>query len=221
MGEIIRREASAVDILEDAQTTLTNAMELEGEWQAEAEARLAPLLVLALGVQTRRDVSQAGLNPAASALRVANDASDRLIARISDDTWNLVGRPASDAAFDLLFPGGISYYTEGDTSEQPERMVLLAELLESGIHPRLPTANAHAFAAELRASSATLREKDDAVRPFRTRIALANKMESAIARATHGALVSLKRVWKANGKTEVEIHQVIPDRPRTAKEPTP
>ena len=216
MGEIIRREAAALDILDDAQTALTNAMERGGAWESDVEARLAPLLVLALGVQTQREVARTGLLPALAALRVGTDASDRLIARISDETWNLVGRPVHDEAFELLFPGGISYYTEGDPSEQPDRMTLLAELLESGIHPRLPTARAHAFGAELRASGALLRAKDDAARPFRTRVALADKMECAIARAAHAALVSLKRVWKTEGKTEAEVHEVIPDRPRSA-----
>jgi hypothetical protein len=217
MGEIIRREAAAGDILEDAKTTLTNATVRGGVWQSAAEARLSPLLALAAGVQARREAAQTAFRPAQALLGITDDASDRLISRISDDTWNLVGRPAHDAAFDLLFPGGVSYYTEGETRDQPERMELLAELLESGIHPRLPAENARAFAAELRASGAALREKDDAARPFAARIALADKMEIAIARTAHASLVALKRIWKAEGHTDPEIHEVIPDRPRPVK----
>jgi hypothetical protein len=34
-------------------------------------------------------------------------------------------------------------------------------------------------------------------------------------------LSGLKRAWKADGKTEVEIHEVIPDRPTGNKKANP
>ena len=218
MGEVIRKDAAVEDILDDARTTLTQATARGGEWATTASARLSPVLELAETVSTRLKDAKRESAPAEAALAVANDVSDRLIQRVSDDVWNLVGRPASDAALDLIFPGGASTYTEGDTTEQPDRMTLLADLLTSGIHPRLDRDKAQAFAVEVREDAEALRTKAEAVRPLRVRIALATKMQQAIARAAQTSLSALKRSWKADGKSEVEIHTVIPDRPRPASE---
>ena len=218
MGEVIRKNAAAEDILADARTTLTQATARGGDWASTATARLGPVLDLAATVSSRLAEAKGESAPAEAALSVANDVSDRLIQRISDDVWNIVGRPASDAALDLIFPGGATTYTEGDTTEQPDRMTLLADLLESGIHPRLDRDKGQALALEVRNDAAALRIKAEAVRPLRVRIALATKMQQAIARAAQAALGALKRSWKADGKSEVEIHTVIPDRPRPASE---
>ena len=221
MGEVIRKDAAVEDILEDARTTLMQATARGGEWQGAATARLTPVLDLASTVAARLQEAKRESAPAEAALSVANDVSDRLINRISDDVWNLVGRPSLDAALDLIFPGGASTYTEGDTTEQPDRMALLADLLTSGIHPRLDRDKAQAFALEVRNDAEALRAKAEVVRPLRVRIALATKMQQAIARAAQSSLGALKRSWKADGKSEVEIHTVIPDRHRTTTKPPP
>ena len=221
MGEVIRKDAAVEDILDDARTTLMQANARGGEWASTATARLSPVLDLADTVVTRLTEAKRENAPAEAVLTVANDVSDRLIQRVSDDVWNLVGRPASDAALDLIFPGGASAYTEGDTTEQPDRMDLLADLLASGIHPRLDRDKGQAFALEIRECAAALRAKAEVVRPLRVRIAMATKMQQAIARASQAALAGLKRSWKADGKSEVEIHEVIPDRPVASKRAIP
>jgi hypothetical protein len=50
---------------------------------------------------------------------------------------------------------------------------------------------------------------------------LLRRAETSIARFSQRALASLKRVWLAGGKTEVEVHQVIPNRPTPPKTPKP
>lgn len=221
MGEVIRREAAVQDILTDGRTTMRQAVARGGDWQTAAEGRLGPVLALADAVAARKLDAVRALQPAQAALDAENDRADALVARISDDVWNLVGRPANDAALDIVFPGGFAYYTDGDVNDQPDRMELLAGLLESGIHPRLDAAKARAFATEIRESGAALRAKVDAARPLKTQVSLAERMETAIGRATQIALTGLKRAWKADGKSETEIHSVIPDRPKPAKKPAP
>lgn len=217
MGEVIRRGAAAEDVFADVRTTLTRASAKGGDWKTTAEARLNPILTLAAAVKTRRDTAAAAATVAQAALDTQDDAADALLGRVSDDVWNLVGRPAQDPFLDLLFPGGIAYYADGAISDQPEKMDLLAELLESNIHPRIEAPRAAALATEVRQASAALREKVEAARPLVARVALADKMNVAIARAGQIALAGLKRVWKAEGKTEVQIHEVIPDRPAPRK----
>lgn len=219
MGEVIRRDAAAADILADANATLTNAVARGGTWQTSAEARLGPVIALSASVEARRKAALTEHAPVHARLNAGNDVADNLVGRISDDIWNLLGRPGNDPALDILFPGGVSYYTDGDVTEQPGRMLLLAELLESGIHPRLDASRANGFATELRASASALQAHVDASQPIRLRLHLTEKMHFATAKAAHAALVNLKRAWKSDGQSEVEIHTVIPDRPGARKTP--
>ena len=68
--------------------------------------------------------------------------ADHAVAKVADDVWNAIGRPANDGAYEVLFPGGSAYYVKGDVEEQPLRMALLSRLLRSGVHPRLDVATA-------------------------------------------------------------------------------
>ena len=217
MGEVIRKDAGVDDIIADGNATLTKAVARGGDWQASAQARLGPPLAMCAAIDARLTAANAGAAPALAALGAANDVADNLLGRVADDVWNAIGRPASDVAYDLIFPGGFAYYADGDVNEQPDRMDLLAELLASGIHPRLPPGLAATLAAEVAASSVTLRAHVDTARPLRARAALASRMRTAVGRATQIALVGLKRSWKADGKSEAEIHAVIPDRPKAKK----
>lgn len=213
MGEVVRRTAAAETILADLHTTFTNAVARGGDWQPAAEARLGPLVTLSKSVKVRVTEAETALAPALAQLDAANEEGDDLVGRISDNIWNDVGRPGQDPALDIILPGGIGYYTEGDVEEQPVRMNLFADLLESGIHPRLDAAKATAYATQIRQSAVRIEEKVDAARPLNARLALAKRMEQAIARTAAVALSRLKSQWKADGKTETEIHEVIPDRP--------
>ena len=217
MGEVTRKDSAADDIIADARTTLTKATARGGDWGTSAEGRLGVPLGLCATIEARIKAAKDAAAPALAALDAGNDAADDLIGRVSDDLWNIVGRPANDVALDIIFPGGIAYYAEGDVHEQPDRMDMLAELLSSGIHTRLPAARGAALAADVTASSAALRLLVDAARPLRARVDLAEKMRTAVARATQVALVGLKRAWKADGKSEADIHAIIPDRPKLKK----
>ncbi len=219
MGQVITKNAAATDILADVRTTMTNATAKGGDWQSEAQDRLGSIITLADGVDTRISDATTALAPAEAAVHSTDDTANDLIGRISDDIWNIVGRPGQDPALDILFPGGISYYTEGSVEEQPDRMSLLAELLESGIHPRLPADKATEFATEIRNSADAIQAAVDVYRPIHTRLELAKRMQHAIARVAQVALARLKRQWKADGKTEAEITSVIPDRPRGHSKP--
>jgi len=142
-----------------------------------------------------------------------------LLGRVADDVWNAIGRPANDVIYEILYPEGVATYAEGDVNQQPDRMDLLAELLVANLHSKLPADRAAAFAAEITASSTALRALVDAARPLVTRVELAVKMRSAVARSIAVSLAALKRQWKADGISEADIHAIIPDRPRPKKAP--
>ena len=217
MGETIRKGAAADDIIADGKTTLTKAQARGGAVQSTAEARLSATITLADTLETRIAAARAAADPAQAALERANDVADDVLGRIADDVWNEIGRPASDGAYDLLFPGGYAAYAEGDVHEQPDRMDLLAELFLAKLHPKLPADRATALAAEITASSTTLRALADTARPLATRLALVSKMKTAVARSLVASIAGLKRQWKADGISEADIHAIIPDRPRPKK----
>jgi hypothetical protein len=141
-----------------------------------------------------------------------------LLGRLSDDIYNDVGRPGggSDPAYALLFPGGVAAYTEGRDEEQPDRMDLLAELLEAGVHPKLPAKNASEKAKAVRKEAGAYRKVIEQARGPRTRLELLEKVKVSVARSGHTALASLKRAYKSKSFTEAQIHEVIPDRPHAA-----
>ena len=213
MGEVIRRDAAAVDILTDVRSTVTSAIAKQGEWQTDAEARLGPIVALADDVDARVKEQRKVTDPAVAQLATANADSDGLIGKVSDDFWNDIGRPGSDVIYELKFPGGIRSIVDGPVDEQPYRMELLAELFEAKLHPKLPADKATAYATAIRQSATRLEERVDAARPLKARLEMLERMQRAIARSGAVALSRLKKKWLSDGHSEAEIHTVIPDRP--------
>jgi hypothetical protein len=219
MGEIIRKTAAADDIISDIRVTLTNARARGGDWKTLAEEQLGAAVALIDGIDARLAQAREALDPLLAALDVKDDDADALLGRVSDEIWNEVGRPASDPALATLFPGGIAYYADGDVEGQPDRMDLLAELLDSDVHPRLGAAAAKGHAREIRAGAKTLRAAVEAARAPRARVALLERVRRAIAVTAQVELASLKRLYKNEHFSERDIHSVIPDRPAAARKP--
>jgi hypothetical protein len=213
-GQIIRRTAAAADIIGDVRTTSTRETARGGKWKDVAESRLQPCLMLYQLVERRLKEATETLEPLEAAIDAIDDRADPFIGKIADDIWNLIGRPAFDAGYSLVYPGGISYYTEGSDDEQPERMSLLAELLEAGIITKLDAEHAKRMAAEIRAVAKEYHAAVEAAAVPRARVKLLERVLTAAARAAHIELAKVKRVYKAEGFSEAEIHSVIPDRPR-------
>jgi hypothetical protein len=221
MGEVIRKTAAADDIFSDVRATLVNARAKGGVWATLAEEQLSAVVALMDAVTSRHQEVSVPLPPLLAAIEAKDEEADRLLGRISDEIWNEVGRPASDAALSLLFPGGIAYYADGKQEEQPDRMELLVELLEAGIHPRLPSDKARTYAQAISDAAAALRGAYDAARLPLIQAKQLDQVRRALATTAQVHLAGLKRRYKVERFSEAEIHHVIPDRPRGAKEPVP
>ncbi|MDI1479670.1 hypothetical protein [Polyangium sp. y55x31] len=220
MGEIIRRDAAAGDILGDARDTLTNARARGGRWQELADQRLGASLSLVANVEAKYKVAQEVLAPLAAQIDARNRSADLTLGKNHDIIWNEVGRPANDAALSVLFPDGTAYYADGDTDGQPDRMEILVELLHAGIHPKLSKATAASAAAEIQAEGEALRVAVEAARKPAAQVKILGRVRTALAKVVHADLSNLKRLYKIEGFSEAEIHTVIPDRP-TKKKPGP
>jgi hypothetical protein len=213
MGEIVRKGAGLTVILGDLDISKTRAVAKGGKWQEIAEERLGPVIKLIAAVAAQLEATQQIATPLLAALDAEDQRSDLVIGKASDDVWNAVGRPASDPSLDILFPGGNAFYVDGDVTEQPDRMDLLVQLLEAGVHPKLPADQAAAIAGEVKAAAVALRAAVVAASGPRTRLKLLERVKDAIGRSAAIELSHFKRVLKAHGFTEAEIHTVIPDRP--------
>lgn len=217
MGEIIRKDAAADDILGDARDTFTNAKARGGRWQELAEQRLGPSLALVHNVETKLKIAKEELGPLAAKIDARNRSADAILGKNHDIIWNEVGRPAHDAALSVLFPDGIAYYAEGDTDGQPDRMDILVELLDAGIHPKLSPQTAQAAASEIKMEGEALRAAVEAARKPAAQVKILGRVRTSLARVVHADLANLKRLYKVEGFTEAEIHTVIPDRPSKPK----
>lgn len=213
MGEVIRRTGSVTDILSDTRETYTEGVAKGGEIKDIVVEEIGPIVTMADAVEADLKQAKADAEPREAALRVANDTADLDLGKIYDDTWNQLGRPAYDRALALVWPGGIGYYADGSTEEQPDRMELLAQLYERGFIARLSAADAQTYADRVRTSAIPLKAALDAARMPTAKVALFERLRTAVARSAQFELVSLKRTLKNKGYSEAVIHSIIPDRP--------
>ena len=215
MGEVIRKDAAADDIAADGNTTLANAAAKGGAWKQLVDERLGP--TMALYTKIVADISQveADLMPLLAVIKATDEENDDFLGAKADEMWNLIGRPAFDAAYSLVWPGGSATYADGPDDEQPERMELLAEILTANLHPKIDPGWASALANDVRARAKAYRAHIAAAHPHRSKLSLLKRMKGTMARAAQMEIARLKRRYLAEGFTEADIHQVIPDRPRS------
>ncbi|MCC6899128.1 MAG: hypothetical protein IT377_09145 [Polyangiaceae bacterium] len=227
---MISRKAARERIIEDVKTTVTAAAARasgpDGATWGVAESRLGSIIALWEATLAKANAARAALAPLAAAVTVADEKSDHVIKSNADVIWNELGRPANDPVYELLFPGGAGFYTDANEDEQPDMMLLLAELLESGLHPKLvPTMGSKV--AAIREAANALGAAVEAARKPRAQVRLYDRMLTTVGRTAHFELAKLKRYWKSEGLSEADVHAVIPDRPRsygvpnTPDSPTP
>lgn len=221
MGEVIRKDAAADDIIADVRAAAIDAATKEDKLKALAEELLSPLVKLIDAVDVRRKDAAKVAAPIVAAISTEDNTADKLLLDVHDVIYNALKRPANDPALAILYPGGTTVYTEGPNEEQPDRMDLLAELLEAAIHPRLDASTATASATRVRSEAETYRALVDSSRKPLARVKLLDKVWIAIARIGQISLTRLKKRYLAEGFTEVQVHTVIPDRPRPSGPPAP
>lgn len=217
MGQLIRKDAAVDDILIDANKTLTNATVRGGRWKDLAEMRLGPTLSLFANMDAQCKAAELAHAPNAAKVSALDQKADLKIRQVYDHIWNEVGRPGTDAALSVLFPEGAGSYTDGETMEQPDRMAVLVTLLGSAIHPKLSAAMAAQYAAEIALEAQALELALLQGRQSGAKVKVLSRVRAALARVVHTEMSHLKRLYKAEGFSESEIHAVIPDRPGKTK----
>lgn len=113
MGEPIRKTAARDDILRDIRQTQINAVARGGVAADLADQRIAPVMLIIDSLTLQLQAANFVAAPLIAALAAPDARADKTVGKVSDDIWNDVGRPASDAALDLLIPGGNAFYVDG------------------------------------------------------------------------------------------------------------
>lgn len=216
MGNTIHSRAAVDDIVADIKATQTSATARGGRWQALADSKIGPILALLDSIAAQRVTAGQEATTRGAELGVASGVADDLLGKVSDDVWNAIGRPKTDAYYSLFFPGGVAAYTEGDTATQPTRMQILAKVLEANLHPKLTAAQAQAFATTVSTGAVALKQAVDVDREAAAAVEILDRVHVAVTRAGALELAALKRLYKAEGFSEKDIHEVIPDRPRAS-----
>lgn len=217
MGDVIRPNSAVDDIFGDGRTTLHNARARGGVIHERAETGLGPVIAMVDAVDDELRTARAALAPLLAALHAENDSADAVLDRVHDETWNDVGRPAQDRYLALMYPGGTGYYTDGDTPGQPARMELLAKLYDRALHPKIPGDKSREYARRIREAAAALKADLDAAAAPSANVTLLERVRTALGRVTQYELANLKRLYKVEGLTEAQIHEIIPDRPIAKK----
>lgn len=217
MGEVIRSNAAVKDILKDTREAQGAAAAKKGVALTLAATHLAPVLAMIDAIEADQNTADTALGPLSAALSAANDDADMEIRHVYDDVWNEIGRPQQDQYLSLFFPGGTSYYTDGDTPGQPERMEILAKLFDKKLHPKLTAEQCTAFAARIRDAATPLKAAIDAAAGPAATTAQLDRVHTALARVAQFELTNFKRALKIAGFTETQIHDIIPDRPAAKK----
>lgn len=213
MGEIISANAGIDAIIGDAKTALDRAKLRGGEAQSLAEIHLGPTLTVLASTEGQMAPLSSQIDGLDQEIEVLNADSDDLVKGESDMLWNKLGRPGTDPYMEVIFPGGTDVYTEGKAEDQPGKMMLLAEFLQKGAHPKLDPALALASAQRITAQAGVFQAKVDEARPLKSKLSLLESVRKGLAKVARLRLVSLKRAYLAAGMSEADIHQIIPDRP--------
>lgn len=225
MGVVITKNAAIADILADLRTAVDKAASRGGVWSEEAQKVLANPAVRAFGADEALEQADEALRLERIALELAVRAADLGVANAHDALWNRLDRPKDHPELEVIIPSPLREFTSQPPGDKPQWLDAMAQMLEEGLLSEVPLQDCVDVATELRARSAalvTVLERWEKARKQRT---LKNALRKGYVRAARIQLVHLKRIYKARGKSEADIHRVIPDRkkyrPKAAIEEAP
>ena len=216
MGTVIATNASTSDIVRDVNLTLARALSVSPEWSAEAERFLG---------DTKREIERLEVeyelaNAQLLQLRADQQATDHrcndLISRIKDRLYNDIGRTRSDATFRLCYPDGVRTYTIATPTNKPAALRRNVRMLETYRHEQISPEALEEVTAQLLAAADEMSALNEQIAPQREEVRLIRAQFTAMARRGRTQLARLKKYWLALGVAEVDIHRMIPDRPRRA-----
>lgn len=214
MANVIRAGASAGDILTDVTRTLKRATVRGAPYQDDAETFLGVVDAEAEAIDQRLSEAEDALETARAEQAHVDDVNNTWIRNLKDRLWHMIGRVSSDPIFRRTFPGGSSRYTALRPSAKPDAMELLATMLETNRHPSIADEVVQESTTELRQAATAMADINAQLDTARTKVKILRAQRTSNAQHARLQLARLKGYWKAQGLSEPDIHQMIPDRGR-------
>lgn len=212
MGNVIRQGAAISDVHQDLQDTLTRAgLESAGHLE-EAERYVKPVYEQLTGLLEAVEDKELVVRTLRSERDAQNRACDDLVLSIHDQLYNQIGRVARDRWFGMLMPNGAGTYTRKPPGKKDVALGMLASTLEDHPHKMVPEETAKAHAEALRTAAAAMSAAVEAVTVAVTELEMLKAQRMATAKRAQNRLSALKKFWLAEGMTQADIHQIIPDR---------
>jgi hypothetical protein len=211
MGDVAIRDGTEAAILAEARAALAAFAAKGGAYKRAAEEKLAPVLSLLAGILAELAKARGAEAPTKAAVTAASERGQACVERVFGALRDALGRPSFDATMAILFPGGTGFYdAEASPHEQPDRMDLLAQLLDAGVHPKVPIEAARALAKETRGAARALREAVDAARLPKARVRLLEEAVLVTAASAQAELLALGELLEAAGGGEAKEAQEAP-----------
>jgi len=207
MDEPASERITTAELVDTLMTTLANAR-LEGEpYKSQAEEQLGPIeVILARIVLDRHDVETA-LKREQTALEQLASRTETLFHAHADNVWEKLGCPDYDPIYNILFPS--TPLEAGAHRGQAERLSLVADLLNGGIHPKIDRVQAAAIANELRGLAAEYHERLYGLFKHQNRKNALDTFEASVARIGLLELGTLRRALRSMGVDDTRIKSVV------------
>jgi len=215
MGRIIQRDAAADRVLHDVTTTVEVARATRPEMHADALRYLGSVLETAEALRRQLEDHDANTMALRGRRKAYNERANDRIHRVRDAYFNEIGRAAGDPVYNMTFPGGAGRYARATPANKPTALRLLAAALETHSHRRIPREMVEEWTTALGAEDEALDEVLRTLGPLDVEGRILRAQRTANAREGQRRLSGLKRYWLGEGLSEAEIHEVIPDRPRS------
>ena len=211
MGNVLSRKRALGAIVETIETTLTRARERDDFVKARVDERLGPYEPLLTEAAAVAAAAVRAHDEALAAVLYTVEKAQLVFGEVQDEVRNALGRPRSDATMALLFPEGMAAVRRVAPRHAALTMGLVAEQMRKIRNPKLDEARLAEWSARLEAAKGTVVA---AAAAEESAGASASHARASYARLVHTAwltLPALKRVLKADGLTEAQVHSVIPD----------
>jgi hypothetical protein len=216
---VIGAHADVNHIVDDIKRAFENGLARGGEIAAATTARLGPSVTAINQADLIRKTATDAELAAWAPVLAADHSADITIGATRDAMWSAIDRARQSPHMDHVFPGGIETYTGGDPRGQPVLMQVLNTRIASASAPQWTDALKQGWIATIDGARAALATAVDAPRPADAALTVADAGFRAAARTGHTRLTAFKRDLKNLGLNEAQIHEIIPDTPRTKAKP--
>jgi hypothetical protein len=216
MDESSSDRITTPEMLEAILTTLSNAR-AEGEpYSGPTEEHLGPIEAIVLHIARERHDVDTALKREETEMDKFDRQIEASIHGHADLIWDQLGCPDYDPIFNILFPPAVppsaapSAHMDNAHRERAERLLVMADMLNCGLHPKIDRAVASRIAQEIRALADRYNEHAYARSKHQIRKNALNALEASVARIGLLQLGTLRRALRAVGVDDTHIRTVVP-----------